>query len=47
MLRRCRAVAFGLTSDYEKGRGIPGRFYASHSEKQLIAYFVKNHVFLD
>ncbi|KAL4982951.1 DYW family of nucleic acid deaminases-domain-containing protein [Aspergillus falconensis] len=26
--------------------GQPGRFYASHAEKQLIAYFIDRHVFL-
>ncbi|KAL5043242.1 DYW family of nucleic acid deaminases-domain-containing protein [Aspergillus fruticulosus] len=30
--------------DYDQGQ--PGRFYASHAEKQLIAYFIDRHVFL-
>lgn len=47
VLELCRAVGFSLTNDYEKDHGSPGRFYACHSEKQLIAYFVKHHVFLD
>lgn len=30
----------------EYDQGEPGRFNASHAEKQLIAYFIKKHVFL-
>ena len=30
-----------------KDNGIPGRFHACHAEKQLIAYFISKHVFLE
>ncbi|KAL7927903.1 DYW family of nucleic acid deaminases domain-containing protein [Trichoderma austrokoningii] len=30
----------------EYDHGIPGRFYACHAEKQLVAYFVNKHMFL-
>ncbi|KAL2106757.1 hypothetical protein VUR80DRAFT_6241 [Thermomyces stellatus] len=47
VLKLCEAVGFSLTRDDKMDRGVPGRFYACHTEKQLIAYFVKSHVFLD
>lgn len=30
-----------------KDQGIPGQFHACHAEKQLIAYFISKHVFIE
>jgi hypothetical protein len=40
------AVGHTLDVDVEKDQGTPGKFNASHAEKQLIAYFLDRHVFL-
>jgi hypothetical protein len=42
------AAAVGHTFDVntKKDQGTPGKFNASHAEKQLIAYFLDRHVFL-
>lgn len=41
----CKDTGFNLPGHHHD-QGIPGQFYASHAEKQLVAYFVKHHVFL-
>ncbi|PON27343.1 hypothetical protein TGAM01_v203724 [Trichoderma gamsii] len=41
----CQITGHGLPR-HEYDRGKPGRFYACHAEKQLIAYLVSRHVFL-
>jgi hypothetical protein len=40
------AVGHALKLNTKKDRGTPGKFNASHAEKQLIAYFLDRHVFL-
>ncbi|KAI6306644.1 hypothetical protein MCOR30_011750 [Pyricularia oryzae] len=41
----CKVVGHKLDShDYDQGKA--GQFYASHAEKQLVAYFVDRHLFL-
>jgi hypothetical protein len=37
---------YHLRADSEKDHGLRGQYYACHAEKQLIAYFVNNHVVL-
>ncbi len=44
--RVARTVGYILATDY-RDRGESGRFYACHVEKQLIAYFISNHLFLE
>ncbi|PHH87826.1 hypothetical protein CDD83_8360 [Cordyceps sp. RAO-2017] len=42
------SACLGLTMEPDKrDQGIPGQFNASHAEKQLIAYFVHKHLFLE
>lgn len=36
--------AFAINS---RDRGVSGQFQACHAEKQLIAYFISRHVFLE
>jgi len=46
VIRIAAEVGHILTPDSRKDQGFPGRFHASHTEKQLIAYFIDRHVFL-
>jgi len=46
VMRVAKEVGYNLSQDSERDRGYPGRFFASHAEKQLIAYFIDRHVFL-
>ncbi|KAI4285965.1 MAG: hypothetical protein L6R38_000258 [Xanthoria sp. 2 TBL-2021] len=46
VIRIANIVGHALAHD-KKDNGIPGRFYACHAEKQLIAYFISRHVFLE
>ncbi|CAG8949787.1 hypothetical protein HYFRA_00004110 [Hymenoscyphus fraxineus] len=41
-----KLVRHELAEDSARDRGEPGRFNASHAEKQLTAYFINRHVFL-
>lgn len=45
VLRLARVVGYKLQS-HSFDRGVRGQYYASHAEKQLIAYFVDRHVFM-
>jgi hypothetical protein len=36
-----------LQPDARRDQGIAGKFNTSHTEKQLIAYFINRHVFLE
>lgn len=47
VLKLAAIVGHTLTVDASKDHGIPGQHFASHAEKQLIAYFIDRHVFLD
>lgn len=42
----CRYIGHDL-APHVHDRGQPGQFHACHAEKQLIAYFVSKHVFLE
>lgn len=46
VFRLAEIVGHDLAVDESKDHGIRGQHYASHSEKQLIAYFIDRHVFL-
>ena len=46
VFRIATVVGHILTLDFQRDQGLPGQFYASHAEKQLIAYFIDRHVFL-
>ncbi|KFA55974.1 hypothetical protein S40293_04040 [Stachybotrys chartarum IBT 40293] len=46
VLHLCQIVGHNLPAD-SYDQGVPGRFYACHAEKQLTAYFVSKHIFLD
>lgn len=46
VIKLAAIVGHTLSVDPRKDRGVPGRFQASHAEKQLIAYFVDRHCFL-
>ena len=46
VIRIAKIIGHTLVPD-QKDRGIPGQFYACHAEKQLIAYFISKHVFLE
>lgn len=39
-------VGHTLTCNKQSDQGQPGKYYASHAEKQLIAYFIDYHAFL-
>ncbi|KAI9859999.1 MAG: hypothetical protein M1813_006346 [Trichoglossum hirsutum] len=45
VIRIAAVIGHDLTQDF-RDHGSPGRFHASHAEKQLIAYFIDRHVFL-
>ena len=45
VFRIADVVGHILSSDW-RDQNVQGQFYASHAEKQLIAYFVDRHVFL-
>ncbi|KAI1653337.1 hypothetical protein F4813DRAFT_259106 [Daldinia decipiens] len=47
VLRLCKQVKFNPEPDERRDQGEPGRFNACHAEKQLIAYFVHRHRFLE
>lgn len=40
----CRRIGFKLEDD-SRDHGVPGQYNACHAEKQLIAYFVDQHMF--
>ncbi|KAH7371493.1 DYW family of nucleic acid deaminases-domain-containing protein [Pyrenochaeta sp. MPI-SDFR-AT-0127] len=40
-------VGHKLQTDKQRDRGIDGQYYASHAEKQLIAYFISRHVLIE
>ncbi|KAI1392647.1 uncharacterized protein F4822DRAFT_136324 [Hypoxylon trugodes] len=42
----CRIPGFDLEPHYYD-RGIPGQYNACHAEKQLAAYFIHKHLFLE
>lgn len=46
VIRIAAQVGHVLAPDPRQDQGVPGRFHASHAEKQLIAYFIDRHVFL-
>lgn len=46
VVRISHLIGHTLSPDSWKDRGEPGRFNASHAEKQLIAYFISKHSFL-
>ena len=47
VLKLATIVGHTLAVDARKDHGIQGQFFASHAEKQLIAYFLDRHVFLE
>ncbi|KAJ5713715.1 uncharacterized protein N7483_010896 [Penicillium malachiteum] len=47
VLKLAAIVSHSLAVDASKDHGIRGQYHASHAEKQLIAYFLDRHVFLD
>ncbi|OQD78794.1 hypothetical protein PENANT_c080G08542 [Penicillium antarcticum] len=47
VLKLAAIVGHTLAVDASRDHGIRGQHYASHAEKQLIAYFLDRHVFLD
>ena len=46
VIRIANTIGHALAPD-RKDSGIPGQFHACHAEKQLIAYFISKHVFLE
>ncbi|CBF75199.1 hypothetical protein AN3871.2 [Aspergillus nidulans FGSC A4] len=46
VMKISKIVGHNLRLDDRYDQGQPGKFYASHAEKQLIAYFIDRHVFL-
>lgn len=46
VIRLAEIVGHDLAVNGSKDHGIRGQYYASHAEKQLIAYFIDRHVFL-
>lgn len=42
-----RVVKHQLHIDGQRDQGKPGQFFASHAEKQLLAYFVSKHVLIE
>lgn len=46
VIRITDIIGHALAPD-KKDNGVPGRFYGCHAEKQLIAYFIGKHVFLE
>ena len=45
--RICRLIGYELAAEEEKDQGVRGSYNASHAEKQLIAYFINRHIFLE
>ncbi|KAH0423709.1 hypothetical protein CcaCcLH18_12005 [Colletotrichum camelliae] len=41
----CDFIGYPL-APHQRDRGQPGRYYACHAEKQLVAFFVNKHLFL-
>ena len=46
VIRIADIIGHALMPDH-KDNGTPGQFHACHAEKQLIAYFISKHVFLE
>lgn len=46
VLRIANIIGHTLVPD-TRDNGIPGQYHACHAEKQLIAYFISRHVFLE
>lgn len=46
VLKLADAVGFRYRPDFDRDQGIPGRYFASHAESQLIAYFIARHWFI-
>jgi len=47
VIRIAETIGLVLQPDERRDCGVPGQFYACHAEKQLIAYFISRHVFLE
>ena len=45
--RISRIVGHELPIDQHRDQGVKGHFFASHAEKQLIAYFISKHVLIE
>ncbi|KAL8918576.1 MAG: hypothetical protein Q9172_005366 [Xanthocarpia lactea] len=45
--RISRIIGHQLPIDQHRDQGVEGHFFASHAEKQLIAYFISKHVLLE
>ncbi|KAJ8131619.1 hypothetical protein O1611_g2001 [Lasiodiplodia mahajangana] len=46
VLRICKIVKYKLPFD-NRDQGVAGQYYACHAEKQLVAYFIHKHCFLE
>jgi len=44
VIKLAALLQYRLPADNKKDHGLSGQYYASHAEKQLIAYFVNTHV---
>lgn len=47
VLHICTLIGHQLVPDVDRDRGVPGQYHASHAEKQLIAFLIDFHCFLD
>ena len=47
VIRIAKIIGHALIPDNNKDNGDPGKYHACHAEKQLIAYFISKHVFLE
>lgn len=47
VMRISQIVGHELPIDQQRDQGSKGRFFASHAEKQLIAYFINKHVLVE
>lgn len=46
VIRIASIIGHAIVPD-RKDQGIPGQYHACHAEKQIIAYFISEHVFLE
>ena len=47
VIRIAKIIGHALDPDDNKDKGTPSLYHACHAEKQLVAYFISKHVFLE
>ncbi|KAI0198015.1 DYW family of nucleic acid deaminases-domain-containing protein [Astrocystis sublimbata] len=47
VLELCKEMRYTISRNFGRDGGVPGQYDACHAEKQLIAFFIHEHVLLD